>query len=376
MALYNDIIQGAVQNISTNGPASTVGDALGAYKMATDLQNGQAELKMKQEKNEQDKANWVVGSLVNIAKLGGKAQGIAIDTFGKRMQQAYPGYNQDFVKLFKEDEDFRRNVASQSASLITRGAIQTPEQAKMVYDYLHMSNEDVVQQFDKMGQEQAKVQAAQLSAQALGQRAQNMQDNSTLAATKAFDTNSKLPNLMDLGRKLDRDTEMLAVRDPKHPVTYTAVHEVLQNIATVLGNGAISDARVKSISPHLGDEVSAKIQTFLNNDPNQPADPDLVEYTKHLVGRLNRAVDGDVIAQAKVIGAGKDADLFNNKNIAVANKRKEDYFTTRKWRTDYSQVGGGEAPPPVSYGMTPKEIEENYQQYLAQKAHEAANGRR
>lgn len=382
MALANDIIQGAVSNISKSGPAQTVGDALSAYKMTQDLQTQQENLKMAKDKNEQEKANWVVGSLVNIAKLGGNSQRIALDTFGKRMQQAYPGYNQDFVKMFKEDEDFRRNVAQQAAGVLTRGAIKSPEQAQLVYDYLHMSSEDVAQTFEKMGQDQAHIQASQAQAAGFAQRASAQQDNGTQAALDKFTKDSKLPSLEDLGKKLDRDTVMLRQTDAKHPITYQSVHEVLQNIATVLGNGTISDARVNAISPKLGDEVSAKLKSFISNDPNQPADKDLVDYANHLVGRLNNAVGADVVARAKTIGAGKDKDLFHNPNIAEATKRKLNFYEKGSWRSDY---GASETPlaqqqqqasQPVSYGQTPKEIEDAYQQYLAQKAHEAANGRR
>lgn len=344
MPLIDDVMQ--ANPITQNGASQTVGDAIGAYGAVQKLQQDRQQFEMKKQENEMNKAQWLNSQIIAIGRQPeGAARNLMLQGFARQLPTIIPGANPDIPKLFEKDPEMLRKGV-EAAKLFQDNRQFDPAALNSFFTQM---TPEAIDTLNKNAADIAKIKAAQLGGQAM--RAQTMQDNSTMAALDKFQKDPKLPALEDLGKKLDRDSIMLKQTDPSHPVTYQTAHEVLQNIATVLGNGTLSDARVNSISPHLGDEVNARIKTLLGNDPNQAADPRLIGYVSHIVDRLNNAVGADVVARARTIGNSKDNQFFHNPNIAAASKAKQQFYEAGKWRSDYSApLAGGQpayssAPP-------------------------------
>ncbi len=329
-SLADSVIQTAQQ---TNADAThTVGDAMQAYHIASSAENARQQLTIQQQENERNKSNWVTSQLQAGAKLPPSSQKIWAAGFSDNLGKLYPNAHPDVLSAIQKDSEFVKGLAATVAPSLQ----ENPSITKGVFgsDLATLQGHVSSRQ-----QEMAMISAAQLKQQAFNGRNENTQDNTLLAVGDKFD--KPLSPMVDLGNKLDRDKEMLKQTDPKFPVTYQAVHEVLQNIATVLGNGSISDARVTSITPQLGDETLKKIDAKIFSDPNLPASPKLVAYAQHIVNRLNGSIDQSVTSGAGRIHSSS-AGAFHNPAIKGMFDNKANYYQTGKWRIG---AGGGGAAP-------------------------------
>jgi len=351
MSLADSVIQTANQGISDQG--HTAADALNAYHVASSAENARQELEMEKSNHEMNKANWTLNSLASLGKMSPELQQIAAPGISKQISQMYPNANPDILTALQKDHDFRLKAFQAAAPLVSGGGVQTSDGAASIANLFGGDLVSANQTLEHIGQQRATVAAAQLKNQALEGRVGAMQDNATQAAADKFDKDPNIQKLVPMGQSLGRDAKTLQNNDPKHPVTYQTLHESLMNVANVLGSGSLSDSRVNSITPSVSDEMKAKIESFMQNNPNQAADPKYVDYVQHLVGRLNQAINADVADRAHAVFQGRDAGLFHNPGIGAAMKAKHQEYTSGAWRNQISAPLVGQAPTSSSQSAAP-----------------------
>ncbi len=373
------VAQAAQESVKEGG--QTVGNALQAYHMAATTENARQELEMQKQNQELNKAKWMSDQVDKVSRMEpGKTQNILLDSLKKHAVQIYPGTNPDNFDVLKDKPELIP-VLQDTLTRYANGQDLKGSDFPNLATIMQSHSADFNSMLEKSRQEKMNMLGNQLKANAMGGRVEVQQDNSTAAAFDKFTKDTQLPKLEGLGHKLDRDTLTLKQEDSKHPVSYQTVHEILMNVASVLADGQLSDTRVASITPHLGDEVLTQLKTYASNDPNQPADPKLLDYTSHLINRLNAAVGQDVTSRAANIGSARGPEFFHNPAIAKANSQMVDYYGTNKWRANYARQGAvappspeqaATPPPPVNYGRSLEDIDKNWKIFQAEEAHKKA----
>lgn len=363
------IIQGAEKNNDAIG--HSVGDAIQAYHTVSSAENARQELEMEKSNHEMNKANFVLQGLSKANSLTGPMQKEYIKSFGAQWQRMDPSADVTGLQtLVKSDGDLRNYLAA-AKQLSDTGGITNNDQA--AYLAKAGSLEGVQKMLDDYENHKAMVEAARLKAESYNGRVNVQQDNSVMMAGDKFDKDPNLQKLLPMGQSLGRDLRTLSHNSKDAPVTYQTLHESLMNVASVLGAGALSDARVNSITPHVSDEMRSKIEQFFGDDPNRAADPKYVDYVRNLVTRLHGAVKSDVGDRADQIGSGRDASLYHNPAVGKAIQQKHDYLKSGAWMTAQQQQAQAalQAPPPTYTveqlaHMTDDQIAEIYKKSIGQ----------
>jgi len=380
--LAESVISGA-QN-AAGDVGKSVGDAVTAYHVAATAEHARQELEMEKQNQQMNKANFIMQGITKASTLTGPLQKQYIQSFAGQWKRMDPNADTAGLESLKMDPEAMQKYIGAMHTLASTGNVTNADQA----DYISRSGslEGVQKMIDDHENHVAMIESSRLKAQSLEGRVLNGQDQLTQGMLDKWTHDPKLPNLIDLGNKLDRDHQMLTTNDPNFPVTYQAVHEVISNIATVLGNGTASDTSRREITPMLGDEKIKALETAVTNNPNKPASPELVKFALHMTDRLNSSLDNQVAARSAQIANSRDiTGMFHNPAMRAAAQSQHAYYKSRQWRVQQALGEQAAAPQPqapqaavppasISYGSTPKEIEANYQQFLAQKAHQTAAG--
>jgi len=326
----------------------TVGNAIEAYTLAQDTQMKRQKLEQEKQQNELNKANWLNSQIVNIGRQPeGAARDLMLKSFSNQLPSVVPGANPDITELFKRDPEMLRK-ATEAAQHYMQNQSFDPTALNAFFS---MSTPEAIDAMNKNAENIAKIKAQQMGAQQV--KAQNQQDAQVTGVLSKWDAHPQLQKLVGLGNKLDNDLTLLSTHDPKHPVTYQAVHEVIQNIATVLGNGTVSDSRVNSISPETGGELANRIATFAADDPNRPASPEIIRFAKSMTERLNNNITQQVSSTSRQIGSARtNAALFHNPIIAQAAQEKMQYFDKGQWRMAAQGAPAEQAQAPAAGAPT------------------------
>lgn len=385
--LAENVMSGAQE--AQNQQGQTMGTAVQAYQTQQSLEINKQKLAMDQQKNEQDKATNFMGQMNTLAGMPPEVRKTVLPGMTKTWQQMYPDMDVNFPKELA-DPNYGNQImqtASRAFQLMREGHDPGPDGYKAINAIPGQTSEQRWAGIQKAQEDYTKIQVAKNSPQLV--KAQNQQDALAEQVASKFDQHPALTLLTGMGNKLDNDKSLLTSSGPDHPVTNQAVNEVIRNIATVLGNGTVSDSSTDSISTHLKSADAAKLQAYATDNPNIPASPELIKFGLNMVNRLNTNVGNQVVAKTNQIAQSREnAAFFHNPTLAALAKNKADFYRQGKWRAGYSD---GQAPtqaaqtptsaaapvasaPTNPYGNSEKEIKANYDAYLATQAHKDAGG--
>ncbi len=385
MGSLGESVIGAAQ-AQAQGTGQTVGNAVQAYHIAATAEHARQELDMEKQKQDINKANWVSQQYDKIGRTSGPAQNMLIDSFGKQAQQIIPGFNPDTLEILKKDPDALRAITFRAAHSLSRGGVQTPEDAQALLALHNGDLDGFTSSVTKMGEENAQISAAQLKNQALEGRVQTMQDNAVTAAVRHIHESPAVKNLVTQDQSLAKARGIL--NDPNHTPSWIELDESMQDAAKVLNGGSVSsDMKLKQLQAGMFDKSTGHLKGFLSSDPNQPANPQSIAFANHFIGRLSGQIDGQLAQSAGRLANGLGSQYYHNPNIHAATTDAIKSYQNGSWRsnpgltaapTDSTGAPQGTAAAPTQnptpYGTTPKEIEANYQAFLAQKAHKQAGG--
>lgn len=371
--LAESVISGAQQQAQDSG--KTVGDAMQAYHIASTAEHARQELDMEKEKQQVAKSQFILDGISKANALTGPMQTEYIKNFSKSWQSMDPTADTSGIQtLIKSPEDLR-NYLGAMKTLGDTGGVGSPQQAQ--YLWQSGSLEGVQKVLSDYEQHKAMVSAAQQKSEGQNIRGQTMQDNAVQTAGDKFDKDPNINKLLPMGQSLGRDLKTLTHNSKDHPVTYQTLHESLMNVANVLGGGSLSDSRVNSITPHVSDEMRAKVEQYFTDNPNKAADPKYVDYVQNLVSRLHGAVKADVGDRADQIAAGRNPALFHTPGIGEMVKTKHEYYKNGDWLGNQeaaaSAPAAGKFAPDVAayaakYGITPEAAQKLKDNYSAKQA--------
>lgn len=332
--LAESVIQGAQQ---TADKAGTVGDAVQAYHIAATAEHARQELDMEKQKQDMNKANWILGGINKAATLVGPIQKGYMKNFADQWKRMDPTADTSGLESLTNSPDDLRGYLASAKEMADRGGVSEDHQAAYVKGM--GSYEGVQKAIDDYANHRAMIQAAQTKAEGMNLRGQVMAANAAQTAGDKFDKDPNLNKLLPMGQALGRDLSTISHNSSDHPVTYQTLHESLMNVANVLGSGSLSDSRVNSITPHINDETRSKIEQFFGDDPNRAASPEYVNYVRNLVTRLHGAVKNDVTDRADQIASGRDTIAAAAvPGVSEVTKAKHDYYRNGQWLANQAKA--------------------------------------
>lgn len=331
---------------------------------------------MKKQQAEEGKANWLNSQIVAIGRQPeGAARDLMIKGFARQAPQVFPGFNQDIPEMMKKDPQFAQDAVV-AAKHFSEGGQFDP---KGLNAWTTMSTPEAIDMAKHAREGIDKIRAAQLGGQAM--RAANMQDNTVFNQVKGLRDNPSVKTGIAKGQAFDTDMDQL-----NNKPNWQTYQEAFMNYANSLTGmkGVISDAKLHEMQSALRGPTQGKWSTFATDNPGaagNEASPEAVAWLKGKIGEVSRVNDVQIGSAARRHANVNGKYINNQKAIGALNDEAKQY-QGGGWRMIegsgrsadqlYSPPGASNAAPPVSYGATPKEIEQNYQAYLAQKAHQQA----
>jgi hypothetical protein len=198
---------------------------------------------------------------------------------------------------------------------------------------LEKSNEEYI----KAQEEQKRAETA-AAAQAIRGGAQQMNalrgvDEQAASAVERINNDTVLVNLTGQARSIRKGKALL--NDAKHPPSWTTLNEVAQDYANALNpKGGGSDFKLKEMKTPLFDQKLGELASFLQSDPNQPANPEAIAFWKHFGDRLDTTYNSDI--KQRAIMKSKEAETIYTNNKAAVKAAKD----TAKSYVDGSWLAG------------------------------------
>lgn len=376
----------------------TAGDAINAYHIAATAEHARQELDMEKQKQEINKGNYVLGGITKASTMAGPLQKTYLKQFSDQWQKMDPNADTSGLQSIVNSPEDLQHYLDAAGTMLKTGGVQNPDQA--AYIAKMGSAEGATALMNDHAKYQAEVLAGQARAAAMNGRNETMQDNAVSTAVNKL--HESVAPIRNNAYQLDRALGNLEPRpSQKDPTKMQLPSWIEGNIAlqdinsSMMGNKGGSDTSRAELQSPSGKKELGNIMAGIQSNPNQPMNQATYDFIKGLGARLQGHLNNQAASTIQAHMTGIDGNTYHNPQLAPTLNKVANIYKTGQWRTlGLDGVPGGGAnsasaapqpaaaltqqaatpPPPVSYGATPKDIDDNYDKFLAKEAHKTAGG--
>ena len=369
-----------------NQAGHSVGDALNAYQISAQAEHARQELDMEKQKQDMNKATWFSGQMDNIQRMeDGPARKLIINSVKSQMPSVYPGFNPDNFDLITHRPELTPALAQMAADAANGKNLQPGDLETLMS--AHGSDFMKTLQTNR----DAKLQEIGNQTKNMGMvdvRQQMVDLNTHKSATDAVTKNTPTQNLLNGYQSMQN-----ALTEFKNNPSPQSFH-TLQNVAR-MNAGSSNRSGVAERADQYATDLGIKKDEAMQLLTGKMQDVNL--NSPDMVGAISKVYDGELALkqkqadQATRMNASKYNTFYQRPSMQIHRPDFESSVDQTRGQFDLPPMYGSpqaatqpasgqapvaQAPAPRAnpYGATPKEIEANYQAFLATKAHQQASG--
>lgn len=181
----------------------------------------------------------------------------------------------------------------------------------------------------KAKQAEAQILANSSRGRAMMDRNDIQRDNQSYQASKNIHNDGALKQMRQQSTNIDKGLDLLNGQP-----SYKALNEVAQDFSAALSGRAVSsDFKLKELATPTLKQKIADLAAYATSNPNQPADPKVVEFWRSMGSRLSEAYDRQMSARAHGLLKGSKRAFAHNPNAQAAMQDAADLYSTGNWRS-------------------------------------------
>lgn len=375
-SLAENVMSGAQE--AQNQTGQTVGNAMEAYKIANSLEQSKQKLQLEKDQNEQAKATTFLGQMNSLAGMPDSVRKSVMPGMLDSWKKMYPEMDVNFPKEMM-DPNYSTQItqaAARAFKLMREGRDPGPEGYAAINAIPGLSSEQRWAGVQKSQEDYTNVVKAQIGGQAI--KAQTGQDNQASMAVDRVLKDSPLNSMIQRTQGANRILGQLdEVRSGKMVDTYQFLNDInteYVNLLTGVNGSALGKLERTEYTTFQG-----KLANYMQQakaDPQSINSPKILAQIETGVKSLQHTYAREIDKRADLLKRGFPHNPFAQQQLMqTIGDMKQQYGSQSIASPSVTATPSAPATPePVSYGATPKEIEENYAKYKAAQAHKQAGG--